>query len=220
MKSGIASIIIIVSLLIAVSIIFFVAPGNISYLCNCVYAITFAFYIVTMIFSYTTLQKSLKQIFYGTPTLLVIYALLIIQTLFLLAIRVEPNISNWIVVIVESLVIVGGVILIITLLTSKSYLNEVDLQTGNKVDFIKQLSADLTIIMQEEAPETKKQLEQLLSKVRYSDPISDASLKSLEDSIAYLTESLKTSEPHLKKDIIKRIILLLEERNIKCRVLK
>lgn len=220
MKSSIASIIIIVSLLIAVSIIFFVAPGNISYLCNCVYAITFAFYIVTMIFSYTTLQKSLKQIFYGTPTLLVIYALLIIQTLFLLAIRVEPNISNWIVVIVESLVIVGGVILIITLLTSKSYLNEVDLQTGNKVDFIKQLSADLTIIMQEEAPETKKQLEQLLSKVRYSDPISDASLKSLEDSIAYLTESLKTSEPHLKKDIIKRIILLLEERNIKCRVLK
>jgi len=221
MKSSVASIITYASLWAVVSIIIFVTPGKISNLCGCVYAITFAFYIVALFFSYTTLNRSLKQVFYGTPTLLAISALLIIQTIFLFITRFVPYLPHWIAIVVETLIIGGGVVLAILLLTSKSYLNEVDVQTKDKENFMKLLLAEITIEMQkEEKPEIKKQLEQLLSKVKYSDPISDASFKSLEESISSLTVSLKTSEPHQKMDIIKKIILLLEERNMKCKMLK
>ena len=90
-----------------------------------------------------------------------------------------------------------------------------------KVNFIRQLTTDLTIILYKETnPEIKELLKQLISKIRYSDPVSDDSLSSLENSIELLVDSLASRQPSELPKVINEIEMLLLERNEKCKLLK
>ena len=70
----------------------------------------------------------------------------------------------------------------------------------------------------EQDADTKKALEQLAEKIRFSDPMSSEQLLALESSIASKVEALKTAAN--KMELISELNSLLIERNKKCKLLK
>lgn len=221
MKSRFASAIIIAILLTVISVMFFVVPGEISISCGWIYVFTIVVYIIAMFFSCLTFKKTQKQIYLGTPVLLTVYCVVFVQTLFLFLTRLIPIMSGWIVVVSETLILGLFLIVFIALISSKSYIKDIDDQTRMKVNFIRQLTTDLTIILYKETnPEIKELLKQLISKIRYSDPVSDDSLSSLENSIELLVDSLASRQPSELPKVIDEIEMLLLERNEKCKLLK
>lgn len=66
--------------------------------------------------------------------------------------------------------------------------------------------------------DTKTALKKLAEKIRFSDPMSNVELSSLEKEITTKVESLKTATN--KTEIISEINTLLTERNKKCKILK
>jgi hypothetical protein len=129
--------------------------------------------------------------------------------------------SNRIVVVVESLIIGTSVIILVLLSTSKSHQILVEDKINNNVNFIRQLTTILTKIMQRETnPEIKRELERFASKVKYSDPIGGNKLKDIEDAIICMADSLSTKENSSKLDVISEMRILLEERNLNCKMMK
>ena len=70
----------------------------------------------------------------------------------------------------------------------------------------------------EQDADTKKALEQLAEKIRFSDPMSHEQLAELENKIFIDIASLKNTSD--KTALISEITLLLNERNKKCKILK
>ena len=92
-------------------------------------------------------------------------------------------------------------------------------ESQEAIFFIKNLQVDMEILAgAEKDAKTKKALEQLAEKIRFSDPMSNEQLAVLEDKISLAVENLKSSDDKMK--IIEDLNLLLDERNRKCKILK
>jgi hypothetical protein len=95
----------------------------------------------------------------------------------------------------------------------------------NKVIFIKSLQADTDILYEKATDQRlKEDLKKLSEAVKFSDPMSDASLSQLESQIENEIIDLKRifGEQKFKacQPIIKDIQSLLIERNKKCEFMK
>ena len=101
----------------------------------------------------------------------------------------------------------------------RTEIERVEQKVQGKVFYIKNLRVDIEILASaEKDAKTKKALEQLAEKIRFSDPISNEQLASLEEKISIAVENLKFSDDKMK--IIEDLNLLLDERNRKCKILK
>ena len=88
-----------------------------------------------------------------------------------------------------------------------------------KVFYIKSLQVDVEMLADaEQDTDTKKALEQLAEKIRFSDPMSSEQLSALESSIAFKVDALKIAAN--KMELISELNSLLIERNKKCKLLK
>lgn len=94
-----------------------------------------------------------------------------------------------------------------------------------KVNYIRLLESDLLSIAESVQDRTfKERLENLAHDVRFSDPMSDKSLKPIEEEMNYLCDDIKVDIENndlegakAKADKLSR---LLKERNRKCKILK
>ena len=69
----------------------------------------------------------------------------------------------------------------------RTEIEKVEQKVQGKVFYIKNLQVDIEILASaEKDAKTKKALEQLAEKIRFSDPISNEQLASLEEKISYL----------------------------------
>ena len=101
----------------------------------------------------------------------------------------------------------------------RTELEKVEQKVQGKVFYIKNLQVDIEILASaEKDTKTKEQLEQLVEKIRFSDPMSNEQLAVLEDKISLAVENLKSSDDKMK--IIEDLNLLLDERNRKCKILE
>ena len=130
-----------------------------------------------------------------------------------------PNIPSWIAVIVNALIVGVSLICLISIEVGTKEINKVEEKVKQKVFYIKELQVDVEMTAQRETDtETKKALEALAEKIRFSDPMSSEQLFDLENKIKEKVEGLKTSGD--KISLSKDVELLLEERNRKCKLLK
>ena len=74
------------------------------------------------------------------------------------------------------------------------------------------------LINREKDDDVRLALENLAQKIRFSDPMSSEQLKVLENEIDSKVSDLKIATN--KKELIDIINLLLDERNIKCKMIK
>lgn len=163
--------------------------------------------------------KELKSKFLGIPLIHVGLVYLVIQLIAFVLFMAFPNIPSWIAVIVNALIIGVSLICLISTEVGTKEINKVEEKVKQKVFYIKELQIDVEMTAQRETDaETKKALEALAEKIRFSDPMSSEQLFDLENKIKEKVEELKTSGD--KITLSKDVELLLEERNRKCKLLK
>lgn len=187
--------------------------------------IAYAFTVVAFAFQVGTWNATfkadvpLKSKFLGIPIIHVGIVYLVIQLIAFAVFMAFPIMPSWIAVIVCALILGISVICLVSTDVARDEINRVEEKVNQKIFYIRELQADVEILAeQEQNLETKKALETLAEEIRYSDPMSDASLAELEIKISKKVSALKISND--KAEIIKELDWLLTERNKKAKILK
>lgn len=212
-------------LLVIFNVITFVAPGwsgiekySASFWIGYI-VITFAF-IGQLACAWRAFNTdNLTKFFYNVPLITISYAGLIATFICGGICMLLSDLFGWVALLVCMVVVAITVLAVIKAGTAGEMVEEIDRKIETKTAFIKNLRVDAEMLAaKEENPEAKKALSSLAEKIRYSDPMRNPALADIENEILYKFNALKTSEN--KVDDVKEILLLLEERNKKCKLLK
>ena len=126
--------------------------------------------------------------------------------------------------ILELVVTVAYVIMALYVFIAGSYVGASEKETKKKVFFIRMLQSNITSLLpMVKDTETKAALEELSEKIRYSDPMSHASLAMVECEIAATVDEITgklTSGDENVGELIKKAELQLARRNSQCLMLK
>lgn len=164
-------------------------------------------------------NKAMKSKFLGFPIINIGLIYLAVQIIVLLVFVFAPNLPTWSAVVVCVVIVAVASICMISADVGRTEIERVEKKVQGKVFYIRNLQTDIEILASaEKNMATKKALEQLAEKIRYSDPMSNEQLAPLEEKIELLADELKVAEE--KAEIISRIDTLLDERNKKCKIFK
>lgn len=164
-------------------------------------------------------DNGLKSKFLGLPVLHIGIGYLAVQLVAFAVFLFVPTAPVWISVVVCVAITGISAICMIVADTGRSEIERVESKVQTKVFYIKSLQADVELLANQEPDlEIKAALAQLAEKIRFSDPMSHKQLAELETQIVMKIFDLKVATN--KVEIITEILLLLDERNKKCRVLK
>ena len=181
-------------------------------------AIAFASQIAIWKFAFKG-ADTLKSKFLGIPLISVGITYLTIQIITFAIFMAFPIAPTWIAIVVCALILGISAICLIGTETGRDEINRVEKKVEKKVFYIKSLQVDLEMLASAEADaDTKVALEKLTEKIRFSDPMSNDALATLEAEISAKANELKTTEN--KSEIITVIDSLITERNKKAKLLK
>ena len=162
-------------------------------------------------------HKELKSKFLGFTIVHIGIVYLVVQITVLFIFVFAEKLPTWSALVSCTAAIAA--IFMISADVGRTEIERVEQKVQGKVFYIKNLRVDIEILASaEKDAKTKKALEQLAEKIRFSDPISNEQLASLEEKISIAVENLKFSDDKMK--IIEDLNLLLDERNRKCKILK
>lgn len=163
-------------------------------------------------------DNSLKKNFLGIPIVHIGVVYLILQSLATVLFDFL-KVENWVSTVISVLILGLFAVLMISSQIARDEINRVENKVKEKVDFIRLIQCDVELLASSEKnAKTKKALEDLAEKIRFSDPISNEQLVSIEDKIKEKIEKLKCSKS--KMAVIGEIDSLLTERNSKAKILK
>lgn len=164
-------------------------------------------------------HKELKSKFLGFPIVHIGIVYLIVQIAVLFVFVFAEKLPAWSALVTCTIIAAMAAIFMIAADVGRTEIEKVEQKVQGKVFYIKNLQVDIEILASaEKDAKTKKALEQLAEKIRFSDPISNEQLASLEERIAIAVESLKSSDDKL--EIINQLNKLIDERNKKVETLK
>ena len=169
-------------------------------------------------------KKTLKP-FYSIPVLAASITSLVLITLvgsLFMAIIVLPP---WIGIIICAFVLVLNIVYVAKSAVAVEMVADVDKKIKVKTIFIKLLTADAeTLVAKAEGEELAAIAHKVYEAIRYSDPMSDDALASVEDKITMkfneLSEAFDNKDIALAESFSKQLLIYIAERNSKCRVLK
>ena len=182
-----------------------------------VFALAFNGYMWSAFFIKDLKQKSK---FYRIPLLHISFIYLGIQSVLFILFKfiVTPT---WISIVLCVTLLTWALIGLITVGGSKEYIESVDNKIKTKVTFIKSLQMEVELIEQKSNNvEAKTRLKELGDKIKYSDPISDESLSDIENEILVSVRSLNSADELTIVNSVPDILLKIDERNKKCKLLK
>lgn len=164
-------------------------------------------------------HKELKSKFLGFPIVHIGIVYLIVQIAVLFVFVFAEKLPAWSALVTCTVIAAMAAIFMIAADVGRTEIEKVEQKVQGKVFYIKNLQVDIEILASaEKDAKTKKALEQLAEKIRFSDPISNEQLAPLEERIAIAVESLKSSDDKL--EIINQLNKLIDERNKKVETLK
>lgn len=130
-----------------------------------------------------------------------------------------PTLAVWLRAVVCCVCLGIAVVFILAATVGYRHIEKVDAKVKQKTFFLKNLQTDVALLAAaENDPVAKAVLDALAEQLRFSDPMSDASLADLEQEITYKIGALKGTED--KAAATAEIMRLLDERNRKCKILK
>ena len=164
-------------------------------------------------------HKELKSKFLGFPIVHIGIVYLIVQIAVLFVFVFAEKLPAWSALVICTAITAMAAIFMIAADVGRTEIERVEQKVQGKVFYIKNLQVDIEILASaEKDAKTKKALEQLTEKIRFSDPMSNEQLAPLEERIAIAVESLKSSDDKL--EIINQLNKLIDERNKKVETLK
>ena len=131
--------------------------------------------------------------------------------------------SRWVTILLQVVLICFAAIEIIFMDTAREKIEEVQDKIGEKVkiktDYIKQISNEIQILAEYEKDENiKEKLKGLEEKIRFSDPMSNERVRTIETEISEKIQQLKMAEN--KTALIIELNSLIDQRNEQIKTLK
>lgn len=169
--------------------------------------------------------KTLKKCFYNVPLITISYTGLIVMLIAGSVCMVIPGIPNWLGVIVCLVVLGVTAIAVISAGAAGSIVANLDQKVEEKTTFIRNLTIDAENLMNRaNAPMLKNQCKKVLEAVRYSDPMSSKELSDVEQRIReefdILTDAVIADDLDCTESATKELLVLIAERNKKCKAFK
>lgn len=131
----------------------------------------------------------------------------------------------WVGVIVCSIVLVVNVLTVVKAKVAVDAVSKIDEKIKVQTFFIKALTVDAdTLVASAKSDEVRAECRKVYEAVRYSDPMSNDALASVESQItikfAELSESVEKNDIDAVKVAANTVLILVRDRNNKCKILK
>lgn len=164
---------------------------------------------------------TLKSKFLGFPIVHIGIVYLIIQLIVFVVFMTLPLSPVWIAIVVSALICGIAAICMITTNVGRKEIDRVEEKVQEKTGFIKLIQADVDCLYEAETdPIIKSAYMNLSEKIRFSDPMSSDSLSNIEHQITLNIDQLKNVDNDSRMELIRKIMQLVTERNVKCKILK
>ena len=170
-------------------------------------------------------EENLTKLFYNLSMLSVSRVGLILTLVIGTLCMIIPNLPNWVGIIICFAILGFTAIAVFKANFAADLVAEKDKEIKAQTLFIKSLTADAqSLIAQAKSPEVKAECKMVYEAVRYSDPMSNDALASIEGDITInfskFTEAVISENSDTVATLADKIIILLGDRNKKCRLLK
>lgn len=168
---------------------------------------------------------TVKKLFYNISLIRTSYIGLIASFVFGGLCMIISPLPYWVGVLVCAIILVANVLSVIKATTVISEVERIDEKVKAQTFFIKSLTADAdTLVARAKSEAVKAECKKVYEAIRYSDPMSNDALASIESEIAVefakLTEAVKADDTDAVIASAGEVIVLVGDRNKKCRLLK
>ena len=170
-------------------------------------------------------EKNLQKLFYNISLISLSWTGLIVSFVIGgLCMLISP-LPYWVGVIACSIVLAFVAIAIIKASVAADAVSSIDDKIKVQTFFIKSLTVDAEgLIARAQTEEIKSECKKVYEAVRYSDPMSHDMLASTESQItikfSVLADAVNLNDIETVKKYAREVIVLVDERNKKCRLLK
>ena len=168
---------------------------------------------------------NLKKLFYNLPLITISYTGLILTIIVGGICMAIPNLPNWVGIIVCLIILAFNAIAVIKASAAAGIIEGIDEKVKAQTQFIKMLTVDAENLMMRAKDEgIKTECKKVYEAVRYSDPMSNEALSVTEAKITVKMDELSKAVDENDRDkvsgLAEEVLVLIKERNSKCRVLK
>ena len=168
---------------------------------------------------------SLQKFFYNVPLIRISRTGLVLTAILGTLCMAIPNLPNWIGVILCLAVLAFTAISVIKATAAGDIVSGIDEKIESKTSFIKLLTADAEALMSAaKTPELKAEVKKVYETIRYSDPMSNAALEEINEQIqnqfSVFEDAVKAEDSDLASSYSDELIILIDNRNKKCKLLK
>lgn len=170
-------------------------------------------------------EENKSKVFLNIPIINLAYSALIVSLIVGAVAMAVPQISYWIGVIVDVLVIAFYAIAIVKASAAADIVNDVEQKVKTQTFFIKSLTVDAGSLMaRAKSDEMKAETKKVYEAIRYSDPMSNDALANIENQIQNefnaFADAVKNNDIDLAKSASYEFVILINNRNSKCKFLK
>ena len=168
--------------------------------------------------------ENAKKFFYNLPLITVSYTGLILTLVLGGLCMALPDVPNWLDAIVGAVVLAFTALAVIKA-SAADIVESVDKKVAEKTAFLRMATADAEVILASaKSAEVKAECKKVYEALRYSDPMSNEALSVTEAKITVKLDELKAAtaadDAEKTKTAAEELILLIKERNAKCKALK
>lgn len=169
--------------------------------------------------------ENAKKFFYNLPLITVSYTGLILTLILGGLCMAIPDVPNWLGAIVGAVVLAFTALAVIKASAAADIVESVDKKVAEKTAFLRMATADAEVILASaKSAEVKAECKKVYEALRYSDPMSDEALSVTEAKITVKLDELKAAtaadDAEKTKAAAGELMLLIKERNAKCKALK
>lgn len=164
-----------------------------------------------------------QKVFYNIPIVTTSLMSLLVTIVVAVVLALIPDVPNWLTALILAIVTLISVVAILKSHFVAETISKIDDKVKAKTFFIKNLTVDAeTLISKASTDEAKAEAKKVYEAIRYSDPMANDALSSLESEITNkfnVFENAVVSGEALE-ETSKALLILIEERNNKCKLLK
>ena len=175
-------------------------------------------------------EENSQKVFYHLPLITVSYTALILSFIFSALFVIITIIPVWVEIIVYAVILAVTAISVIQAKAAAEIVSSVDTKIKEQTLFIKSLMVDAeTLLARTKGKGTtdgdmEESVTRVYEAVRYSDPMSNEALSGIEAQItivfATLAEAVDGDDSNAVKKAADELVILLNDRNKKCKLLK
>ena len=206
-----------------------VIPGNLfNY--DAQFWITFIFILVAfignLVCAHTAFKaENLKKMFLNLPLITVSFSALIAILIAGTILMFIPKCPAWVSIIICIVILAYNIIAVIKAAWAADEVARVDEKITAQTSFIKNLTVETeSLIAHAKSDGVKAECKKVYDSVRYSDPMSNEALSLIEAKITVKVDELSTAVDaeniEKAKEIADEIVILISDRNKRCKALK